>query len=360
MTEDMAQVESPYGPPRLTLELANACNLHCAYCLRDEDALYHARPRFIDLDFMQRLLRDSSEIAGVTEVCFTGGEPTLHPQFQEALQACASHGMKVAFITNGWNFAELCGPLNQSRDSLTHIAFSIDGTTAKAHDRWRGKGSFERLIRAFSYCQKYELPFVIKTGIRRDTVDHLEDIAMFAARFGANGLAFAHLMPTSLALEQNLALTMAERRRAEEEIALLRRIFKMKIGIDVGYYNIDPAAPCAPLAGSGLNVDYQGRLTLCCNMSGFRGGSDESDIIADLNQVAFADAYSRFLELGNNQLELRKQTLAAMREDGVTPDLQTGSPCLFCLRTFGKSPWQKSTPAEFVNISSSLKSVPSA
>src|SRR4029077_15115037 len=113
------------------------------------------------------------------------------------------------------------------------------------------------------------------------------------------GLAFAHLMPTSLALEKNLALTMAERRRAEEEIALLRRIFKMNIGIDVGYYNIDPAAPCTPLAGSGLNVDYQGRLTLCCNLSGFRGGIDESDVIADLNRVAFTDAYSRFLELSN-------------------------------------------------------------
>jgi len=351
MTESVAQVDSRYGPRRLTVELANVCNLHCAYCLRDEDALYHDSPRFIDLDFMQRLLRDSREIAGVTEVCFTGGEPTLHPHFQEALAACASHDMKVAFVTNGWNFAELCGPLSQHRGSLNHIAFSMDGSTAEAHDRWRGKGSFERLIRAFSYCQRYDLPFVIKTGIRRDTVDHLEDIAMFAARFGAIGLAFSHLMPTSSTLEKNLALTLAERRSAEEEIALLRRIFKMKIGIDVGYYNIDPAAPCAPLAGSELNVDYRGRLTLCCNLSGFRGGIDDSDVIADLNRVAFADAYTRFLELSNNQLELRKRTLSTMREAGVTPDLQTGSPCLFCLQTFGKNHWRESTPAGLIKIS---------
>jgi MoaA/NifB/PqqE/SkfB family radical SAM enzyme len=353
MTDGVAHVDSPYGPPRLTVELANVCNLHCAYCLRDEDALYHDSPSFMDLDLMQRLLADSSEIAGVTEVCFTGGEPTLHPHFPEALAACAARGMKVAFITNGWNFAELCGPLNQYRDCLNHVAFSIDGTTAEAHDRWRGKGSFERLIRAFSYCQKYEFPFVVKTGIRRDTIDRLEDIAMFAARFGANGLAFAHLMPTSTALEKNLALTLAERRRADEEIALLRRIFKMKIGIDVGYYNIDPAAPCAALAGSGLNVDYQGRLTLCCNLSGFRGGVDDRDIIADLNRVPFADAYRRFLELGRNQLELRRATLAAMRAEGVTPDLQTGSPCLFCLHTFGKIPWQNSAPAGLTKISRS-------
>src|SRR6185369_14520912 len=144
--------------------------------------------------------------------------------------------------------------------------------------------------------------------------------------------------------------TLAERRRADEEIALLRRIFKMKIGIDVGYYNIDPAAPCAALAGSGLNVDYQGRLTLCCNLSGFRGGIDDSDVIADLNQVAFADAYGRFLELSRNQLELRRRTLAAMREEGVSPDLQTGSPCLFCLHTFSKTPWQYPAAAGLIKI----------
>jgi MoaA/NifB/PqqE/SkfB family radical SAM enzyme len=351
MTDGANQVDSPYGPPRLTVELANVCNLHCAYCLRDEDALYHDSPRFLDLDLMRRLFRDSAEIAGIREVCFTGGEPTLHPNFKEALAACATFGLKVAFITNGWNFGDICNGLEQYRATLSHIAFSIDGTTQQAHDRWRGKGSFERLIRAFSYCQRYNLPFVIKTGIRRDTLEHLEDIALFAARLGAEGLAFAHLLPTSLAIENNLALTLAERRRAEEEITILRRIFKMKITIDVGYYNIDPAAPCAALAGKGLNVDYLGRLTLCCNLSGFRGAIDDSDLIADLNQVAFADAYGRFQEMAKAQLDLRTRTLSAMHEDGVTPDLQTGSPCLFCLQTFRKSPWQKSVPAALVSIS---------
>ena len=73
------------------------------------------------------------------------------------------------------------------------------------------------------------------------------------------------------------ALSLDEQRAAEQEIAILARIFKMNIGIDVGYYNVDETRPpCAPLAGVSMNIDYRGRLSLCCNLSGFRGAARKS------------------------------------------------------------------------------------
>ncbi len=146
------------------------------------------------------------------------------------------------------------------------------------------------------------LPFVIKTGIRRDTLPQLEQLAIFAARMGAAALDFSHLLPTSGAYEQELALTLEERAEAEREIASLARIFKMKVRIEVGYYNIDPDPPCASLAGVSCSIDYRGRLSLCCNLSGFRGAAGETDILADLNQVSFTDAYARFRSLADEQL----------------------------------------------------------
>jgi MoaA/NifB/PqqE/SkfB family radical SAM enzyme len=327
----------------MTIELANSCNLHCAYCLRDEDALYHDASRFMEIGTLRRVVREAREVAAVTEISFTGGEPTLHPNFAEAIAACAAEGMQVSFVTNGWNFQDIFGDLMRHRESLHHVAFSVDGTRAETHDRWRGQGSFERLIRAFSYCHKYEIPFVVKVGIRRDTVAQLEEFAMFAARFGAARLSFAHLMPTSPALESNLSLTLEEQRQAEEEIALLARIFKMAIGIDVGYYNIDEKAPCSPLAGSSYNIDYEGRLTLCCNLSGFRGSEGDRDVVADLNTESFGDALKKFEELSIRQSQARLTALSALKGEGITPDLQTGSPCLFCLKSFGKLPWQTET-----------------
>jgi hypothetical protein len=102
--------------------------------------------------------------------------------------------------------------------------------------------------------------------------------------------------------------------RLKQEIAILARIFKMNIGVDVGYYNIDETRPpCAPLAGVSMNIDYRGRLSLCCNLSGFRGAAEEADVVADLNVESFASAYAKFTALATAQLQKRKDALAALR-----------------------------------------------
>src|SRR4030095_2748709 len=129
------------------------------------------------------------------------------------------------------------------------------------------------------------------------------------------------------------ALTLDEQHIVEQEIAILARIFKMDIGIDVGYYNIDETRPpCAPLAGMSMNVDYRGRLSLCCNLSGFRGATEEQDVVADLNVESFASDYEKFMALGEAQLQRRNAALATLRAQAATPDIYTGSPCLFCLQ----------------------------
>jgi MoaA/NifB/PqqE/SkfB family radical SAM enzyme len=340
-----------YGPQRLTVELANICNLHCSYCFRAEDNLYSSHAEFFPVELLRRVISEASDVANVTKISFTGGEPTLHPDFAATLETVAAAGMTSSFVTNGWHFERIWPALAANRNSISHVAFSLDGITRETHDRWRGNGSFDRLVRAFSRCYMSNLPFSLKVTIRRDLVDQLEQIAIFAARMGAAALNFVHVMPTSSALADESALSLDEQRMAEEEVAILARIFKMNIGIDVGYYNIDEEhAPCSPLAGTSMNVDYRGRLTLCCNLSGFRGATEETDVVADLNVESFASAFAKLKELASAQLKKRNDTLAMLRAQGVTPDLFTGSPCLFCLQSFGKVPWRRASDLELVPI----------
>src|SRR4029453_19284723 len=230
--------ESPdYGPRRLSVELTNICNLHCSYCLRDEDALYHTPANFFSPELLKSIVRQAREAIGITHLTFTGGEPTLHPRFDEILTIAEANDLKVSFVTNGWNFEKIWPTLLAHRNAITHVAFSLDGPTREKHDKWRSDGSFVRLVRAFSRCFAADVPFLVKVGIRRDTLPNLEQIALFAARMGAAGLNFMHVMPTSADVEDASALNLDERRLAEKEIASLSRIFKMKIGIDVGYSN---------------------------------------------------------------------------------------------------------------------------
>ncbi len=345
MADDLTKIENggrvrDYGPPRLIVELTNSCNLHCSYCLRDEDALYHSPARFFSLDLLRRIIAEARDAIGASHVMFTGGETTLHPAFPEILAAVNEQGLKCSFVTNGWHFERVWPTITARRDALTHVAFSLDGATREDHDRWRGKGSFVRLVRAFSRCRHADLPFVIKTVIRKDTLPQLEQIAIFAARMGASALSFVHLLPTS-----DLAgdfLSVEDRTAAEQEIAALARIFKMRISIDVGYYNIDPAAPCSSLASRSCNVDYLGRLSLCCNLSGYRGGSEATDIVADLNVEPFSIAFEKLRRIADEQTLRRRNVLAEHAARNETPGLNLGSPCLFCLETFHKIPWQSS------------------
>jgi MoaA/NifB/PqqE/SkfB family radical SAM enzyme len=342
-TDPLAEYETRergYGEPHLVVELTNVCNLHCGYCLRDEDALYHTRARFFPVELLRRIVREAREAAGVSQVAFTGGEATLHPDFGGALAAVGGEGLTCSFVTNGWHFERVWPALKANRAAVTHVAFSLDGATRESHDRWRGEGSFVRLVRAFARCQAAGMPFGVKVGLRRDTLPHLEAITTFAARMGASGVSFGHLLPTSGEADRELALDADERVAAEQEIAVLARVFRMRVTNSVGYYNTDPAAPCSALAGVSCNVDYGGRLSLCCNLSGYRGESGNADVVADLNVEPFAEAFARLQAVAAAQNERRRVALEAHAREGRAPDVYLSSPCLFCLQSFGKVPWR--------------------
>ncbi|HEU0252720.1 MAG TPA: radical SAM protein, partial [Pyrinomonadaceae bacterium] len=205
-----------YGPQRLSVELANICNLHCSYCFRADENLYSSHAEFFSIDLLRRIIDEARAPANVTSISFTGGEPTLHPAFAEILKAIGDAGLKVSFVTNGWHFDRVWPAIQANRAAVSQVAFSLDGVTRETHDRWRGKGSFDRLVRAFTRCYVAKLPFVMKIVIRRDLVDQLEQIALFAARMGAASLHFVHVMPTSNAVADDSALSREEQRVAEE------------------------------------------------------------------------------------------------------------------------------------------------
>jgi MoaA/NifB/PqqE/SkfB family radical SAM enzyme len=327
-------------PRRVSVELTNICNLRCGYCARDDEQLYHTKANFFPADLLRRIIRGARAAYDIKYVSFTGGEPTLHPRFAEIVRTVREEGVQLGFVTNGWHFDRALPALLANRGAVRVVAFSIDGATRESHDRWRGEGSFVRLMRAVAKCYALGLPFLFKAPIRRDTLGELEAMAVLAARLGAMGVDFSHFLPTSQDFETEYALTRDERSHAEQEIGVLNKILNIRIGIAAGFYDTDPAAPCANLRGITCNVDYRGRLTLCCNIAGYRGAAEETDVIADLNVEEFGAAYGRLQSLIELQVERRRRALAEHAARGVEPDLYVGSPCLFCMQSFGKIPWR--------------------
>lgn len=341
-------------PVRLTVELTNICNLHCSYCMRDEDALYHSKANYFPAELLGRIVREAREAYQIDYVSFTGGEVTLHPHFADMIAAVAGEGMQCSFVTNGWHFDRVYPAIMANKQAVRLVAFSVDGATRETHDSWRGAGSFDRIIRAVTRCHVQGIPFIFKVGIRRDTITELEAIALLAARLGSAAVHFSHFLPTSAEAEKKSALTLEEQWHAEQEVMGIAKILKMQIGMTAGYYDIRPEVPCSPLKAISCNVDWRGRLTLCCNLAGYRNADGEPDVVADLKRESFIVGYARLKSLAQKQLERRRQALAEIAARGETPDLYTGSPCLFCLQSFGKIPWHSAQ----VNGQSNGRSLP--
>lgn len=320
----------------IVVELIDVCNLNCAYCLRDEDAL-HGRPHALPIPDLIRALQTARPLSDSCEVQFTGGEPTLHPEFRLAVKAVHDVGWRFTVITNGWNFGRVLPVLLEFRESLAVIAFSLDGVTRAEHDGIRGKGSFERLMRGVMSCRRHDLAFDVKVTLDRSRAGRLSEFATFAAKLGARSLQVATLLPTSPA-SAGQVMSIAQQQEVLRQVGELRAILRLEIQVAADFYDTRPAPRCGPLLGRSLNIDYRGRIVLCTTLVGFRGQRGERDVIANLSEVSLLEALPRLSEVAKERNLDRMRAFVRLGADEGRPSLSLGSPCLDCLCSFDKIP----------------------
>ena len=91
-----------------------------------------------------------------------------------------------------------------------------------------------------------------------------------------------------------------------------------------------------------LNVDYQGNLIFCCNLSHMTLGdgiptSFGRELVADLKEVSLKEAIVR-------QFRKAAEVMEARLNGGGNPEGLSETPCLWCLKYFGKLDWLKDFP----------------
>jgi hypothetical protein len=150
---------------------------------------------------------------------------------------------------------------------------------------------------------------------------------------GAAGIRFGHLLPTSKLIERKLSISDPERQAAEAEVRRLDSTREISVSFAASARNTTPGACCEPLAGKTITVDCYGRLSLCCQLAGYRGAADQRDIVADLHTTDFGNAYAGFLARAVVQRRRRDSALAR----GLN---QAEYPCDFCAGTMGKTEWR--------------------
>lgn len=83
------------------LSITSQCNRHCAYCFAQSALASYAQDHAVmPLKVFDRAL-DFLVRSGLNEVRLLGGEPTLHPKFNELIDRVISRGLHVALFTGG-------------------------------------------------------------------------------------------------------------------------------------------------------------------------------------------------------------------------------------------------------------------
>ncbi|MBS2963549.1 radical SAM protein [Actinocrinis puniceicyclus] len=177
---------SPYFPARLWIYTNFHCNLRCDYCAVASSA--RAEPRTIGPEAFTSLV-DEAVREGFAELYLTGGEPFLHPQIMELLDA-ASRALPTVVLTNAMltGTRRLAG-LADLADRKLMIQTSLDGARPETHDAHRGRGSHARTLAGIRQLIELGLPPRVALT---ETPENTGEIGQVADLLAGLGLPPAH------------------------------------------------------------------------------------------------------------------------------------------------------------------------
>ncbi|MCP5060199.1 MAG: radical SAM protein [bacterium] len=313
---------------KIVIELTNRCNLSCGHCFSGR----HGGRDDLSVELLERILEEARPL-GFDVVSFTGGEPTIHREFGRVIELTCSAGYRFGCVSNGAHFSRTLQALLAHRDRLDTVTFSVDGATEATHDRLRGAGSFRRVMQAISTCFMRDIPFSMNMAVTAHNQHELERMVECATRLGSRGVRFGHLMPSPLTTAKGLDLSPMESKRVDAEIWSLQDRSELPVAIAPGHHTTD-LFPCAPLHMQEVNIDAHGRLGKCCHLSGHGEGAGQADVVADLHETGFVEAFHCLVRANEDFHREKKQRL----RDGDWRDSDF-FPCWYCSVAFEKVGW---------------------
>ena len=169
-------VGSRYNPLLAQVVVTRRCNLACGYCSEYDD---HSAPVPLPtlLAWVDHLA--SLKTAAIT---FTGGEPLLHPELDQAIRAARGHGMIVTMITNGFRLTKSwIERLNAA--GLQGMQISIDNLRPDAVSM-KSLSSVEGKLALLSQHARFKVNVNSVLGVSRERTQDVVTVANTAAKYG--------------------------------------------------------------------------------------------------------------------------------------------------------------------------------
>lgn len=169
----------------------NSCNLACTHCLVSSSP---AADPGLPTSRLLHIIDQACE-CGVERFYFTGGEPFARSDIFELIEAVTEKKQaELIILTNGLLFQKkrLDRLGRFSRDRL-RLQISLDGAAAETNDRYRGRGTFDRIGEGTRAVAGLGFPVSLTTVVTRENLEELPRITGIVKAWGAQS---QHLMWT--------------------------------------------------------------------------------------------------------------------------------------------------------------------
>ncbi len=164
------------SPRTVDIAITHQCNLRCTYCSHFSSAgdVGYDLPAEDWRAFFSEL-----EQAAVLRVILQGGEPFARKDILPIIDGIVRHRMRFQVLTNGTLIDDRMAAHVAKTDRCDSIQVSIDGSTARTHEKHRGEGTFSRAVAGVEILKKHNVDVSVRVTIHRENFRDLPDIARF-------------------------------------------------------------------------------------------------------------------------------------------------------------------------------------
>ncbi|BEQ15640.1 radical SAM/SPASM domain-containing protein [Desulfoferula mesophila] len=157
----------------LELQVTWRCNLACAHC-------YLGAAQKVDLpvERVAAILREFEAMGGL-RVMLSGGEPLMHPRWDEINALLAALPLRRVLLSNGLLLPQALEKLN-----CDEVQVSLDGLQA-GHERLRGKGNFAQAVAAARAVRESGRDLSIATMVHAYNLEEMAGLEELVRELGA-------------------------------------------------------------------------------------------------------------------------------------------------------------------------------
>jgi MoaA/NifB/PqqE/SkfB family radical SAM enzyme/GT2 family glycosyltransferase len=216
----------------INYNITSKCNLSCKMC--DIPKMQSAGE--LDLKQIKKMI-DHLKKAGIDRISFTGGEPLIRKDIYEILQYAHKKNIRTFLCSNGTLINE--DTVKKIVPYVSSVNISLDGTK-NIHEKLRGKGNFDKAVRAIKLLKKHKIHTTIATVITKENYEDIPNLMKFVAGLGVDAIIFQPFAKNFLIKEKS------EFEFSQKDIINLRKIinqilelsYKLKLNVNNSPYNL--------------------------------------------------------------------------------------------------------------------------